>query len=142
MSSWSGRASRSQRRRLTQPAFHAHRIQEYAHGVVAQTLQVRDRWRDGQVIDVAQEMRSLTLTIAGEAFFGTDLSDCGNDVSGALVMATPQMDGLLSLVAPPYQVRKARRLLEAVVGRVVERRRHAGERHDDLLSVLLQAQGG
>jgi cytochrome P450 len=129
----------SQRRRLTQPAFRAHRIQEYAHDVVAQTLQVRDRWREGQVIDVAQEMRSLTLTIAGEAFFGTDLSDCVNDVSRALAMATPQMDGLLSLVAPPYQVRKARRLLEAVVGRVVERRRHAGEGHGDLLSVLLQA---
>src|SRR5215467_16016550 len=43
-------------RRLAQPAFHKQRIAGYAETMVQYTSRTRDRWRDGETLDIAQEM--------------------------------------------------------------------------------------
>ena len=45
-------------------------------------------------VDIAHEMRRLTLSIAGETLFGTDLADVAADIDTAVVSAIPPMDGL------------------------------------------------
>src|SRR5262245_48129116 len=60
-------------RRLAQPAFHRDRIARYAGIMVeyADRLQ-RERWHDGQTLDVAKEMMHLTLAIVGKTLFDTE----------------------------------------------------------------------
>src|SRR5215467_5882920 len=60
-------------RRLAQPAFHRDRIARYADMMVdyADRLQ-RERWRDGQTLDIAKEMMHLTLWIVGKTLFDTE----------------------------------------------------------------------
>src|SRR5215470_3215854 len=60
-------------RRLAQPAFHRDRIARYAAIMVDYAGRMeRKRWRDGQTVDIAEEMMHLTLAIAGKTMFDTD----------------------------------------------------------------------
>src|SRR5262245_46698424 len=43
-------------RRLAQPAFHKQRIAGYAETMIQYTSRARDRLRDGETLDIAQEM--------------------------------------------------------------------------------------
>src|SRR5947208_1898391 len=56
-------------RRLVQPAFHHEHLDAYAGVMSTYTARVRDRWRDGDALDVHQEMTELTLAIVGKALF-------------------------------------------------------------------------
>lgn len=131
----------SERRRAAQGAFHRGRMTAYAPIMVAHARRLRGRWEHGSAIDVTEDMHELTLAIASEALFGADLGGCAADVSRAIAAAVPKMDALVSLVAAPRQVRRARRVLDAIVDGVVDRRIRSSERHDDLLSLLLAARG-
>jgi cytochrome P450 len=62
-------------RRLVQPAFHHERLDAYASVMSQYTARARDRWRDGEALDVHQEMTNLTLAIVGKALFDTDMED-------------------------------------------------------------------
>ena len=86
-------------------------------------------------------MRRLTLSIAGETLLGTDLEDVADDIETAVASAIPPVDGLVSLVASRRRVKTARRRLDTIVNDVVERRRRSGSARDDVLSLLLEAQG-
>src|SRR5689334_15159266 len=72
-------------RRLAQPAFHRDRIARYAGIMVeyADRMQCK-RWRDGQTLDIAEEMTHLTLTIAGKTLFDTDTEGEAKQVRHAL----------------------------------------------------------
>src|SRR5262249_44606631 len=50
-------------RRLAQPAFHRDRIARYAEVMVDRAQQMSDSWRDGQEVDIHDEMMRLTLSI-------------------------------------------------------------------------------
>ena len=129
----------AERRRVVQPAFHRQRIEAYAPLVVAHAARWRDRWQQGMTLDIAHEMRRLTLAIVGETLFGTELESVAADVDTAVASAIPAMDGLVSLVASRRRVQAARRRLDSIVDDVVERRRRSGGVRDDLLSLLLEA---
>ena len=127
------------RRHVVQPAFHRQRIEAYAPLIVGHAARSRERWQHGITVDIAREMRRLTLSIAGETLFGTDLADVAADIDTAVASAVPSMDGLVSLVASRRRVQTARRRLDTIVDDVVERRRRSGSARDDLLSLLLEA---
>src|SRR5215218_10298109 len=57
-------------RRLAQPAFHRRRVGTYGEKMVSHAEQMLATWRDGEVRDVHQEMRRLTLGIVAEVLFG------------------------------------------------------------------------
>ena len=57
-------------RRLAQPAFHRRRVGAYSEAMVSHTERMLATWRDGEVRDVHQEMRRLTLGIVAEVLFG------------------------------------------------------------------------
>ena len=127
------------RRHVVQPAFYRQRIEAYAPLIVGHAARSRERWQQGITLDIAREMRRLTLSIAGETLFGTDLEDVATDIDTAVASAIPPMDGLVSLVASRRRVQAARRRLDTIVDDVVERRRRSPGVRDDLLSLLLEA---
>ena len=154
-----GEAWRRQRR-LAQLAFHRERIAAYSRLMVASTERMLDRWRDGQTLDVHQEMMRLTLDIVAKALFDADVEGDARDVGRALNVAMAQFLSRVStgflipeFLPTPGNLRFAkamRRLDQIVYGIIRERRaipdsgrdsgRDPGRRDPgDLLSMLLEA---
>ena len=130
-----------ERRRVAQGAFHRQRVEALAPVIVGHAARRRETWAAHAPIDIAREMRELTLAIAGETLFGADLSTWADDIGRAVTLALSPMDGLLAIVAPPARTRRARRDLDAVIDAIVDARRDASQSRDDLLSMLLDARG-
>ncbi len=139
-------------RRLIQPAFHRQRIASFGSLMVESTLAMLDRWEarygDGQTFDVFAEMTRLALEIASKTLFGTSLSEdadrVGQAVSFASLHTNRRMQSYfelpLSLPLPGNRrFRREIRALDEVVYRLIGDRRRAGQRSDDLLSLLVDA---
>ncbi|CAN5681942.1 cytochrome P450 [soil metagenome] len=134
-------AQHVERRRIAQGAFHRQRLPAYSAVMHAHAARLRNRW-DGAPVDVARDMRELTLGIAGEVLFGADLAGAASEVGNAVEMAASARDGLISIVAPRRQTRVARRRLDPIIDAVLERRRARHATSPDLLSLLLDAVDG
>jgi len=142
-------------RRLIQPALHGERIAGYAEQMVRTALSYDERWREltsrteRPVVDMAREMSELTLTVVGEALFGSDLRRVATAVAEALGELLggfqrhllPGADLLLQIPTP----RRARLFdavarLDRLVWDLIEERRGRPP-GADLLSVLSQTLG-
>src|SRR4051812_35425263 len=60
-------------RRLAQPAFHRQRIAAYASVMTEYAERISSRWRDGETVDISQEMMRLTLGVVGKTLFDADV---------------------------------------------------------------------
>jgi cytochrome P450 len=129
------------RRRAMAPGFHRARMAGYADVVAAHASRRAAAWRAGDVIDAVDEMASLTLAIAGEALFSADLAPIAAEVRGLLATAIGALDPLVALVAPQRRLRPARARLDAIVDAMIARRLGDPDPPDDLLGLLLAADG-
>ena len=136
-------------RRLAQPAFHRERIQRYGEVMVEKALVARDRWRDGEELDVHHEMMRLTLAVVAKTLFDADVDDEADEIGGALSELMLMFPLLLHPLAmllmrfPIPQVKRFRRAmarLDHTIYSIIEERRRAGVDRGDLLSMLLLAQ--
>jgi cytochrome P450 len=132
-------------RRLVQPAFHARRLAAYSRDAVELGSARSAAWHDGQRVDVAAEMSSLTLEVVGRTLFGADVRDEVETVSRAQNALLPTFPALLTargMVAVRFPGRLRRTLrresavLDGVVERVVAARRASGDA-GDVVSLLL-----
>ena len=138
-------------RRLIQPAFHRRRVEVYAESMAADAAAAAARWRDGETLDIAREMMTLTLRIVARSLFSVDVEEeSAREVGRAL-------DGLIaafSLVAVPFggllrkiptpsarRAEQGRATLDALIYGLIDERRKADkeEAGEDLLSLLLAA---
>ena len=71
-------------RRIVQPVFARRHLDSFVPGITGVTAQRLSGWRDGQVVDVAAEMRRLALEIVGRVLFGADLADEAEPLGDAL----------------------------------------------------------
>src|SRR5918911_1061038 len=135
-------------RRLAQPAFHHKRIQAYADVMARYGARHRERWQDGQTLDISQEMMSLTLAIVGKTLFDADVEGEARAIGGALTdimhmfdRITTPFPWLLEMLPLPSNFRfaRARARLDETIYRIINERRAAGEDRGDLLSMLLLA---
>lgn len=136
-------------RRLAQPAFHRDRLIGYATEMVDCTLRHRERWRDGETRDVAEDMMRLTLAIVGRTLFSADVEGEAAAVGVALSKIVGAFDRLM---LPWYELleklptkraretRAARETLDRLIYGMIEERRRSGADTGDLLSMLLLAQ--
>jgi cytochrome P450 len=136
-------------RRLIQPAFHRDRITAYGQTMVEYARRLSETWRAGTVIDVAQEMARLTLSIAGKTLFDVDVDQQAQEVGRAL---TDVMESFWLRMMPfgallerlPIRrlgrARRARERLDALVYAMIADRRATHHDRGDLLSMLLAAQ--
>lgn len=139
-------------RRLAQPAFHRQRIGAFADTMTACGHDMLDSWHGmaatGASFDLMAETSRVTLRIVGKTLFSLDLSGDAATVGDAFLIA---LDYLVyrafNLVAAPVRVptprnlrfRRALRVLDDVVMRIIDTRRRTGDDPGDLLSMLLAA---
>ncbi len=136
-------------RRLAQPAFHRARVATYAAAMTDYALQTCNRWRDGQTVDMSEEMMRLTLAIVGKTLFDADVVSDAQDVGEAMTVvmelfntiSIPFFDLLQKLPLPQLRrFDKAKAKLDAIIFRLIDERRRSSEDRGDLLSMLLLAQ--
>ncbi len=137
-------------RRLIAPMFHRQRVAGFCKLMVDSTLEMLDRWdvlaHSGEPFDVVAEMTRLTLVIVAKALFSADVSDDAEAIGPALTEVNRQLGefSLLDLIPVIPTPRKRRfraavRALDEVVSKIVDERRRATYRNEDLLSMLLDA---
>jgi cytochrome P450 len=109
----------------------------------------RERWHDGQILDIAQEMMHLTLAIVGKTLFDTETEAEAEEVREALTATMesfarfmlPFADLLDRLPLPATRrFQQARARLDAIIYRMINERRASVEDRGDLLSMLIMAQ--
>jgi cytochrome P450 len=136
-------------RRLIQPAFHRQRVFGYGRAMVDYAERHQQSWRDGEVLDIHQEMMGLTLAIVGKTLFDTDVEGDSKEIGSALntfmhlfkFAVLPFSQYLERLPIPPVlRMKKARERIDRVIYRFIEERRRTGEDRGDLLSMLLAAE--
>jgi cytochrome P450 len=137
-------------RKLSQPAFHAKRIQAYGETMVSYTQAMLDTWTEDQVRNVNNDMMRLTLSIVVKSLFNTEIGEEANRIGEALTtVLDATTDGMRSLFfmlpewAPlPRNIRNKRgvRQLDTIISRIIDERRGSSEDKGDLLSMLLLAE--
>jgi cytochrome P450 len=138
----------ARQRRLMQPVFRKSRIESYAGIMAEYARRTRDSWVDGQRIDVTSEMMKLAMSLVAKTLFGHDIEKDAEAVSRNLSILMEFFARLMSplrftlrLPLPStFRFRRALAELDAVVYRMVERRRRDPGGGDDLLSLLVRAQ--
>ena len=143
------------RRRIVNPLFHRTAVTTMTTTMTDTTTRVLDDWErrasavGKQGLDVVPEMMDLALGALGQIMFDTDLAADLPQVGPAMVTAIEAMvfRGTLPQLTPsfvpiPYnlRIRRARKVLHRVVGRIVAAHREGlhGEL-TDLVSLLMSA---
>ena len=135
-------------RRLAQPAFHRQRIADYATTMVEEGTRIRERWRDGEVLDISREMMRVTLAVAGRTMFSTDVSGEAEEIGAALtdamelfdVAVLPFAELFVKLPLPASRrFNRARARLDETMYRIIDERRRDDRDRGDLLSMLMLA---
>jgi cytochrome P450 len=136
-----------QQRRLMQPAFHRTQVDGYRDAMVRCTQAVLDQWRVGQRLDMAHELRQLTLRIACQTLFGLDVS-ARAPALGQLVERLLRANQFAPQVAlfpfdvpgTPFHrmVTNAARLEDEMLALIARKRAASAPQHD-VLALLIQA---
>ncbi len=140
-------------RRLAQPSFSRQRLARFATFMTDAASRQCESWNDaaasGESLPIASEMTRLTLAIIGKALFGADLSEEDARVVERGIVSfleharktTYQLVDLSRFFTSQSQRRyeAAKKDLDALVYRIIERRRKEGCEGYDLISMLLQA---
>ncbi len=140
----------SWRRKMIGPAFHSSQIAGMADTMVSIAERLARSWDAGARIDLAEEMTSLTLEVAGQALFGINVKaeDRGRRLAmgfeGMIQWTNHRVEHFVTepVWAPTSRAARARRAI-GVVDRIAaeviaERREREGEYHD-LLQLLLDS---
>jgi cytochrome P450 len=148
-------ASHRQQRKLMQPAFHARRIHAYADTMVRYADEVSSTWQAGDVRNMVDELREITLYIVAKTLFNADrremaatVADVGAAIHDVQTISDADFDAIVALPAWLPTARNRRRkqaaaTLDRVIGDVIARRAQAGNDAisdaGDLLSMLMMA---
>ena len=134
-------------RRLIQPAFHKYIFAKQEAVTLEQGARVCERWRHGEQVNIAREMKRLTLSITSQIFFNTNTDSEADEINDAMKLVVSQFapfgSPLGSLRARLPMSRGRRRLdaakatIDGIIRRRLAERRQSGEEHDDLLSTLV-----
>lgn len=141
-------------RRLITPVFHPHRVATYVGPMVRYAEDLGNRWRDGQVFDVHEQMTALTLEVVTQVLFGGEIGTEVGKIGQAMGVLVSMFDRARNPLAPvlnklplPSNFRFLRSLreVETILQRFIESKRAAiaGEElpagPPDLLTLLLFA---
>ncbi len=136
-------------RRLAQPAFHRQRIAAYGDIMADHASRARDRWNDGQVLDLELEISKITMSIVSKTLLNADVEGEANEISDAVdamrkrftIAVFPFMSFLDRLPLPHnFRFEKAKKRLDDTIYRLIRERRESGADVGDLLSMLLLSQ--
>ncbi len=74
----------NRQRRLIQPIFHPKQIISYSNIMTDYATRIRDRWKDGEIVDVSEEMMRLTLGIICKSVLNYDVESEAQEVGKEL----------------------------------------------------------
>jgi enediyne biosynthesis protein E7 len=142
----------SKQRKVIQPAFQSRRIAAQAPVVATEVAGLVARLRGlagGPPVDMLTEMTGLTLGVLGHTLLDADLGAFGSIGQSFQAVQNQAMFELETLGAVPTWIplpkqlrfRRARRDLQRIVDRLVERRRDRTGERDDVLSRLIVSAG-
>jgi cytochrome P450 len=139
-------------RRLLQPAFAPAKLADLAGMMVRAAEEMSQSWesaaRNGQPVDVADEMMHLTMRIVGETLLGTDVTGEASDVGEALTLVLNEVS---RRIHTPWNFRErlplaSNRRYERAIGRldravqkIIDEHRSQSARTEDLLTMLMAA---
>jgi cytochrome P450 len=135
-------------RRIAAPAFHARRIAGLVGTMSSCTEAMLARWHTiAQPFDVAGEMMALTLDVISRTMFSADVSREVAAVRRLMDVVVGLRVNLLDLFGfpqwlPRFQPRDFRRVIaefDALMSRLIAKRRADPADHSDLLGMLLAA---
>jgi cytochrome P450 len=140
---------RKRHRKLLAPVFTPRRLAMYAEAMVDEAKRQVARWQPGQRIDLAADITEMTLAIAGKTMFGADVRGDAHAVAQGLEIGMrANVESLTSVIQLGYawplprhlRMRRAVKMLDEVVYRMIANGRRAGVDRGDVLSMLLLAQ--
>ncbi|GAA2594834.1 cytochrome P450 [Dactylosporangium fulvum] len=136
-------------RRLMQPAFHQTQIARYVEQMREAAATRAEGWRDGQRIEMDQEIHAFAVAVVCRALFSSNLGDTvAVDVEESLPIL---LKGVTRRIALPVRWLEklptpgnrrfdtARQRLADSLGDVIEEYRQRGVDHGDLMAILLEA---
>jgi len=139
-------------RRMTQPAFESRQIAQFVRVMQEQTLRLLERWEKmaakGEVFDAVPELMRLTLNIASNAMFTTNLEQDMATIQHSLEIGRDySVDRAWSIIRIPQRLptprnlehRRSLQAFHSVIDRMVLERRQSRERVPDLLTLLMEA---
>jgi cytochrome P450 len=135
-------------RRLSQPAFHPQRVAAYADVMVRFADEMTDAWRDGQTLDVHEQMMAVTLRIVAKTLFDAELPRDIDEIGAAMDVlvkmfrrATNPLGPLLNVLPLPsnYRFLRALKLVHGIIDRFIRQHREGGVDRGDLLSMLMRS---
>jgi cytochrome P450 len=101
-------------RRLVQPVFSHRHIQSFAPAIVEAARKRFAGWTVGATVDLAAEMRTLTMDVIGRVLFGTDLAGDAEPV-GRAVSRLQSSVMLVSFVPSSIPLERFRTVAERVI---------------------------
>ena len=134
-------------RKLMAPSFQPRTIASYAESMGFYGEQIQQTWTEGAVIDINQEMTSLTMSIIGKVLFDADVFSETDELGAAISVTSEYAARAISRFLPiPYswpipihrRMYKAVALIRSYLQRFIDERKANPGEHNDLLSLLLQ----
>ena len=140
----------NRQRRLIQPMFHPTQIRSYGDIMTDYAERMSGSWRDGEVLDINQEMMELTLSIICKSVLNYDITSEAQQVDKALTTCrnySKRLQNPIGQVLDKVPVlpkvrgaRKAMKELNALVYELIADRRSREIEYGDLLTRLLRVQ--
>ena len=135
-------------RRLIQPAFARDRTEAYARCMTDSAEQMLTDWRVGSMVDIHQEMMSLTLRVVVRALFELETMETSEISRSLNTIMLNSIGG--RLLFPPFfrylplpgmrDVRRAVNNMNAAAYEIIRQRRSSDKQTSgDLLSILMHA---
>jgi len=138
-----------QQRKLQMPAFGHRRMPKYAAAMMECIRQVVDELRDGQHVDLGEEMARLARLITAKTLFTIDEGPLVNHFQKAIFVVEQHMARMMSNVVPMplwlptsanHRARIAITEMRKRADEIIAEYRARNQDMGDLLSMLLQAQ--
>ena len=134
-------------RRAIQPEFHRKRIAGYAVEMAEESRKHTSEWKDGQKIEMGQEIKKLTLAIVTKTLFGTELEadirkikTADIELHRAVVERTISPWGPILHYLPlpsALRFRRASAVFDTIIYRLIAERQASKTEGKDLISMLL-----
>jgi cytochrome P450 len=136
-------------RKLVAPAFQHHGLGKYADQMVTLTNEQTQRWQDGAIVDIHEEMMLLTQRIIMMSLFDVDVAGEAKEAGEAfdammrgLGAEVNGIDALLPAFVPtPSRMSLSRAVdfIDARLREMVAERQNGGSTKQDLLAALMDA---
>lgn len=136
-------------RKLIAPVFQPRHLVTYADCMAAYGEHLQQTWHDGDVIDINQQMSSLTMRILGKVLFDAEMFTEHDELGAALMVVFDYISHVTSaFFSLPYywltprnlRLRQALQRLRTRLQCFIDERRMHPSAREDFLSLLLHAE--